>query len=48
MSILKTAIETKRWDLAAHVIIFASLLSLDKGAEITDEKIRTKPRKEKR
>ncbi len=47
MSVLKTAIRTRRWDLAAHVIIFASIVILGKGALTEDEKVRTKPRKQK-
>ena len=47
MSVLKTAIAIKRWDLAAHVIIFASILTLEKGATTADEKTRTKSRNQK-
>lgn len=50
MKVLKLAIETQRWDLAAHVLIFATLQVKDGPNRVSDSARRREndAKKEKR
>lgn len=48
MRLLRLAIETERWDLAAHTIILATARALSKGDKPDDSKSREKKRRPRR
>ena len=44
MKVIKIAVESGRWDLAAHVIVLAAAKQLEKGRKIDGEEAKTKKR----
>ncbi len=48
MSLLRIALEKQRWDLAAHVIILATVRVLNQGVKPDGRENKTKKRRAKR
>jgi hypothetical protein len=47
MRLLKMAVKSKRWDLAAHTIVLAAATKLENGEKPDDGKSRTKKKRAK-
>jgi hypothetical protein len=47
MRVIKLAVESGRWDLAAHTIVLAAARQMEKGGKLNGSERKTKTRRSK-